>query len=119
MRKFKTKDVFKLARILKHADALDVFKQAYAIKPQNDTPEELERVQEQRGEIIIMGMFNLADAQTEEAIYEFLGDVYGMTPDGVGELDLDEQIEKITKLMKENNFESFFSKVQGVAQSMS
>lgn len=119
MRKFKTKDVFKLARILKHANALDVFKQAYAIKPKDDTPGELERVQEQRGEVIIMGIFNFADAQTEEAIYEFLGDVYGMTPDGVGELDLDEQINQITKLMKENDFESFFSKVQGVAQSMS
>lgn len=107
MRELNTRDVFKFARILRDAGIISEIKRVYEIKA-DDKEEQATK----RGEAILFSLLGVANEKVEAQIYDFLGGIYDMKPEEVGDLSIESQIEKFNQLIEKNNFTDFFSKVR-------
>ena len=102
MRKIKTFDVFKLARIIKLSGAKDELSTA------------LRATQEPGGasgagiELLMTLVIACADQQIEDAFYDLVGDIAEEKPDKIKNMDLEELTTTFKEISEQNNLTVFF-----------
>lgn len=100
MRKIKTKDVFKLARIIRNSGAKDELTEVFG-NPEEDTRE--------RGLKAAMTLISAASSEeTEKAIYDLIGDIAEKKPSEIENMELEELKEVLKAIADENNLSNFF-----------
>ena len=99
MRKLKTMDVFAAARIVKAAGIKEEVKRI-ALE-YSDKKEITESYQKQVGaELVISIIDGLSEKRAESMMYEFLAGPFEMTPEEIGNLEIQELFDKIAELGK-------------------
>lgn len=102
MRKINTADVFKMARLMKHANLIEGIKRAYtAGKKDGANAEEV-------GMNAIMDIIgSCCDAGTEKEFYELLAGISEKTAEDVMNQSLDATVADVKKICEENNVANF------------
>jgi hypothetical protein len=107
MRKLKTFDVPKAARLIKRLGIRDKFREI--AMEANNAKDVFDP-----GFDFIWDVIDIATEENNEVvIYEFLAGPFEMTPEQVRDLDLDIMIANIKQLATENNLVSFFKSAAG------
>ena len=102
MRKLKTTDIPCFCRTVKKLGLKEKFK---TLALEANTGKDVW----DRGFDLVWDLFDVAtEVDGEMAIYEFLAGPFEMTPDEVGDLDLDILISNIQQMAAENNLMVFF-----------
>lgn len=104
IRKLKTKDVFSFVRILKKLKAKDEMPKLN-ISQDKDT-----NYLEVYGTKLIYFLIDNLDS-IENDVYEFVGDIVGMTPEAFSNLDLTEIVNILDAIVKNNNISAFSNAV--------
>lgn len=112
MKKLVTTDVFSGARLIKE---LNLKKEVEDICKEAD---DINDIFHNGFEVVYMIFEKAIDERCELKIYEFLSRPYEMTPEEVGNLEIDKQFEMLEQLAKENDLKAFFSKVKKFINSM-
>lgn len=105
MRKITTKDVCKLARIMKKSNVEDNIAKAV---------EEMEgakgkKISEKAGIKIMLVLFeSVGDPEVEELIYDLFGGIAEIEPQKVADMPFEETIEMIKQINEQNNLRAFF-----------
>lgn len=103
MRKLVTKDVFKLARIIKKGN----IKQELADLAERFSKKEVKPTAERVGyEIVITIVEACGNKDVEKEIYSLLGDIF--EEQDIENMSIETLIGRITQLAKENDLGSFF-----------
>ena len=103
MRKLKTTDIPSFCRTVKKLGLKEKFK---TLAIEANTGKDVW----DRGFDLVWDLFDAATEQNgEAALYEFLAGPFEMTPQEVGDLDLDILFENIQHIAKENNLSVFFN----------
>lgn len=130
MRKINTGDVFKLARIIKTTevkeDIINIYTDSKKMKEETAevaTPEQMkeqaEAVQEKIGVKIFFTIFEkCTDVKTEKLIYELIGGIAEKKPAEIENMPLDEMLELLSKIVKENNIRNFFNTALNLEEKM-
>ena len=107
MRKLKTVDAMNFCRCIKRIGLKDQIRE---ITMKADKAQDIL----DQGFDIIWTLFDVATEQAaEKVIYEFLAGPFEMTPEQVGEMDLDDFFSHIQQLAAENNLTRFFKTAAG------
>lgn len=109
MRKLKTTDVFEALRLIRKAnireELIPIVKQAAGSG----------LAVEEVGIDGLLGVIEvLAEKKAERAMYDFLAGPFEISADQVADLSLDELVEKLSELAKENDLKNFISALQGL-----
>ena len=105
MRKIITRDVCKLARIMKKSNVEDNIAKAV---------EEMEgakgkKVSEKAGIKIMLVLFeSVGDPEVEELIYDLFGGIAEIEPQELADMPFDETIELFKQINEQNNLKAFF-----------
>ena len=106
MRKIITRDVCKLARIMKKSNVKDNIAK---------TIEEMEgakgkKVTEKAGIKIMLTLFeSIGDPEVEDLIYDLFGGIAEMEPQQIADMPFEETMELFKKINEQNNLKAFFS----------
>ena len=102
MRKIKTHDVFKLARIINISGAKDEIAETLRATQSGDAP----------GEVGITLMMTLISAcgseEVEKLLYELIGGIAEEKPDEIKNKDLDVLMDLLKEIAEQNNLLNFF-----------
>lgn len=105
MRKLRTSDIPKAARLLKSLGIRDKFQK---VAQEANTAEDVF----DPGFDFIWDLFDIATEQAgESAIYEFLAGPFEMNAQEIADLNLDVLIDNMKQLVRENNLSDFFKSV--------
>lgn len=108
MRKLKTADIPKAARLIKSLGVRDKFRE---IALQANSAEDVF----DPGFDFIWDLFDIATEQKgEQAIYEFLAGPFEMTVQEIADLDLTDLIDNLKQLAEDNNLAAFFKGAAGL-----
>ena len=105
MRKITTKDVCKLARIMKKSNVEDNIAKAV---------EEMEgakgkKISEKAGIKIMLVLFeSVGDPEVEELIYDLFGGIAEIEPQKIADMPFEETIELFKQINEQNNLKAFF-----------
>lgn len=110
MRKLNTQDTFKALRLITKSKLKDKLTEIVKNISENGY-DSLENV---GIEGIMTVLETLTETSSEQLLYEVLSGPYEMTAKEVGELPLDEQIQKLSELKELSNLDSFFSVLSGL-----
>lgn len=105
MRKIISRDVFKLARIMRAADV-----KADLVKLLDTDTEEI--TDAQGLDLIMTVIFACSTERQEEAIYDLLGGILEKDPEEVASQSLDALKEDLKKIANDNNLLVFFRQAQ-------
>ena len=104
MRKIKTKDVFKMARIIKISGAKEELADALRASQTSDAGD--------AGKIGVDLIMTLCSAcgseQIEKELYEFIGDIAEVKANDIRDMDLDKLIDLFKEIAELNNLSDFF-----------
>lgn len=100
MRKFRTSDVFVMARIIKKADIKEDLVKAFSAGASGTVVVGVEAVMS-----LLMGC---ADKEVEGMIYKFIGDVAGMKPENIQKMELTEFKALLIEMGEVNDLVNFF-----------
>lgn len=106
MRKINTSDVFKCARIIKNANMKDELAEIYnkfSIVEGDDANIEKAGIQ-----IVLCVIGGCSDERQEKAIYELIGGIIGKDAQLISDQTIEDTIDDIKKIAKENNLVNFF-----------
>lgn len=115
MRKLNTPDVFKAFRLLTKSGLKDKLQGIIDDVAKNG----FKSIEDVGITGLMAAIETLTDEKCERLFYELLSGPYELTPQEVAELDLENQIEMLTKLYEENNLKSFFSALSGLMKTKS
>ena len=105
MRKINTRDVCKLARIMKKSNVEDNIAKAV---------EEMEsakgkKISEKAGIKIMLVLFeSVGDPEVEEMIYDLFGGIAEIDPQTIADMPFEETIEMFKQINEQNNLRAFF-----------
>ena len=105
MRKIITRDVCKLARIMKKGNVKENITRAV---------EEMEgtkgkKITEKAGIKIMLALFeSIGDPEVEELIYDLFGGIAEMEPQQIADMPIEETMEMLKKINEHNNLAAFF-----------
>lgn len=105
MRKITTRDVCKLARIMKKSNVEDNIAKAV---------EEMEgakgkKISEKAGIKIMLVLFeSVGDPEVEELIYDLFGGIAEIEPQALADMPFEETIELFKQINEQNNLKAFF-----------
>lgn len=105
MRKINTSDVFKCARIIKNANMKDELAEIYnkfSIVEGDDANIEKAGIQ-----IVLCVIGGCSDERQEKAIYELIGGIIGKDAQLISDQTIEDTIDDIKKIAKENNLVNF------------
>lgn len=109
MRKLKTSDVFNMLRTIKKAGMKEELKPYFRLAAEGKL--DIEDI----GIETVLGLMEIMSEQrSEDAIYEFLAGPFEMDPKEVADLDLDNLINLLGQLAKENDLKVFTKAVSGL-----
>lgn len=111
MRKINTGDAFKAARLIKHSGLKDLFLELYTTKAMDEaTDKEKELATKRMGIDFVFSLLDaLAEAKVEKSFYEL---IEGITEkQNIEEQPIEETIEDLQIIWKENDMKSFFTSV--------
>ena len=106
MRKIITRDVVKLARIIKKSNVEDNITKAI---------EEMEgakgkKLTEKAGVKIMLALYgSIGDPEVEELIYDLFGGIAEISPQEFAEMPFEDAIDIFKRINAENNLKAFFS----------
>jgi len=104
MRKIKTQDVFKLARIIRISGAKNELAEILRAS-QNGNNGDARKV----GVDLIMTLVSVCgEEEVEKMLYELIGGIAEKKPTDIMDLDLDELIELFKEIGEQNNLSNFF-----------
>lgn len=110
MRKINTGDVFKMGRLLKNSNVMQIIKKGY----EEGRKEDADR--EKIGLNAFMDIVcSCADIGMEGQIYELLGGICEKLPTDVMEQSLEVTIEDIRRIIRENNIANFLKSASNLA----
>lgn len=102
MRKIKTHDVFKLARIIRISGAKKELTEALRASQEGDAREV--------GIDLIMTLVSVCgEEEVEKQLYELIGNISEKKPEEIEDLNLDEFIDLIKEIGEQNNLSNFFN----------
>jgi hypothetical protein len=104
MRKLQTHDVFKLARIIKHAHLKESISQFI-----KRGKEEGANTEEIGIDVFMMIIESCGDAKLEDLLYDLLAGIAEKKQDEIKTQSLDTTIKQIQEIIKENNIVTFFN----------
>lgn len=112
MRKIITSDVFKMARIIRKANAkeemIKVFSKMEELK--GDESKTLEDVKKEVGmEIVAYLIESCGDEEVEKLLYNLLSGIAEKKENDIKNQSLDTTIEMLKQIAKENDLQNFFS----------
>lgn len=112
MQKIKTADLFKAARLVQKSNMKEELKPIIKIAASESVDV---------ADLGIEGMLTiietLSQKNMEDAIYDLLSGPFEMTPEDVGNMELEELAEKLEVLAKENNLKGFFTHLSSLITS--
>ena len=103
MRKIQFQDTFVLARIIKKADVKDIL-----IRANNSLKQDNVNKEDVFLDVLFSVLSGAADEGVENEIYELLGGVAEKGTDEIKRLQIDELIDLVKKIAKENDLSNFF-----------
>lgn len=130
MRKINTGDVFKLARIIKATgakeDIINIYSESKKIKEeiresttQENSKEKNEEAQEKIGINIFFAIFEkCSDEKVEKLVYKLIGGIAEKKETEIENMPLDEMLELLRNMVKENNIANFFSAASNLVEKM-
>lgn len=102
MRKIKTIDVFKLARIIRLSGAKEDIAESLRATQSGEAPGEV-------GINLMMTLITVCgNEEVEKSIYELIGGVAEEEPDDIMNKDLDKLTELLRDIAEQNNLSNFF-----------
>lgn len=114
MRKINTSDVFKCARIINNANIREELADIYQkYTKENEGDLDIEKVGIQ---IVFCVIGGCSSEKQEKAIYELIGGIVGKDANVISEQVMEETIEDIKKIAKENNLVNFFKTAYNFSQ---
>ena len=102
MRKIKTKDVFKLARIIKLSGAKDEIAAALRATQSGENAAGVGI------ELLMTLISSCADQEVETSLYELIGDISEEKSSVIKDMDLDELMDTLKEIGEQNNLSNFF-----------
>ncbi len=123
MRKINTEDVFKMARLIRKGNIVQIIKNAYAAgKKVKDREADGKTVEEAAGQIgidVFMDiMSSCTEPEIEESFYELFSGICEKSPDDIRTQSLETTIEDIKKICKENNILNFFKSASSLSEKV-
>lgn len=112
MRKIITRDVFKLARILKAGNFRDELATIFSEAGSGGT-----LTDEQGLDFLFSVVFGLTSETQEKAVYDLLGGILEKDPEAVADETIEALRADITAIAKDNNLSVFFQQAQALTQS--
>lgn len=112
MRKLITADVFKMARIIRKANAKEEIKKIFSqiSEAKKDKKKNIDDVQREAGmEFIAFLVESCGNEEVEKALYELLAGVAEKTSDEIKTQSIDATINLVKQIAKENDLQNFFS----------
>lgn len=109
MRKLQTSDVFAAMRVLKKSNIREELKGF--IKKINESG--IASVEDVGIDGILYTLEIFSENKCETALYEVLSGPFEVTAEDVGKMELEQLIENLQTLSKENNLKSFFTLLAG------
>lgn len=110
MKNLCTADVFAAARIIRASGMREELKRELLKISSLDDP----NIADVGIDSVLMFIEALAERKSEAAIYEFLANPFEMTAQEVSELGIDEFVDNLKQLAKENDLKRFFGYLSGI-----
>ena len=102
MRKLKTFDVFKMARIIRMSGAKEELADSLRATQTGEAPGEV-------GISLMMTLITVcSEENVENALYELIGDIAEEKPDAIKNMDLDKLVDLFKEIGEQNNLSNFF-----------
>lgn len=103
MRKIQFQDTFVLARIIKKADVKDILVSAnQKLKQENASQEDVFL------DVLFSVLAGASNEEVEHEIYELLGSVTEKGTEAIKHLQIDELVDTVKEIAKENDLANFF-----------
>lgn len=110
MRKINTGDVFKMGRLLKNGDIMQIVKKGYEEGRKEGADKERIGL-----EVFMDVVCSCSDVRIEEQIYDLVGGICEKTPTDVMEQSLEVTVEDIKRIFRENNIANFLNSASDLA----
>ncbi len=123
MRKINTEDVFKMARLIRKGNIVQIIKNAYAAgrkaKGREADGETAEEAAGQIGIDVFMDiMCSCTEPEIEESFYELFSGICEKSPDDIRTQSLETTIEDVKRICQENNITNFFKSASGLSEKI-
>lgn len=114
MRKLNTGDVFKMARILKQGDVVDIIRKAY-----EDGRKEGADAEAMGMDVALGILCSCTNAGIENQFYELMSGICEKKPEDIQNQSLESTVEDITRIFRENNVANFLKSAAKLSEKTS